>query len=93
MATIKSTKNVSVRRNRNYSANFCWTADLNEAVLKFYNEARQTKTKGYMERLKNLWDDAYPKQDVNKRALRERAAFLIKKTVSEKTAAERNHQS
>ena len=84
MATIKSTKNVRVRRNRNYSANFCWTADLNEAVLKFCNEARQTKTKGYMERLKNLWDDAYPKQDVNKRALRERAAFLIKKTVSEK---------
>lgn len=84
MATSKSAKNVSVRRNRDYSAKFGWTPDLNAAVLKFYHEARETATRGYMELLKELWDSAYPMHtNINKRALRERAAFLVRKSLSD----------
>ena len=94
MSTFSATRNVSTRRNRNYANNFKWTDEFNGAVLKFYEEARSRNTKGYMNLLKELWDKAYPAlKNINKRALRERAAFLHRKLNSNTALPETANQA
>ena len=60
MATKASTKNISVRRNRDYSNVFKWTPTLNDEIYGFYVTAREDKSKGYMKRMKSLLDTKYP---------------------------------
>ena len=95
MSTHSATKYISVRRNRDYSTHFKWTGELNAAVLNFYTKARNENSKGYMSVLKQLWDSSYPNfTNVNKRTLRERAAFLLKKRSNVALSEQRtNHNS
>ena len=95
MSIHSAAKYISVRRNRDYSINFKWTGELNAAVLNFYTKARNENSKGYMTVLKQLWDSSYPNfTNVNKRTLRERAAFLLKKRSNVALSEQRtNHNS
>ena len=50
----------SYRRNRDYSKQFAWTYGLNEDLYKCYDKAMEDRRIGYMNRLKNYWDEMYP---------------------------------
>ena len=80
MATKESTKNVSVLRNRDYSKDFKWNPSLNKDVYDFYLKARETPQRGYMKRLKTLWDSKYPTYShLSEKHLREHACFIHSK--------------
>ena len=50
----------SYRRNRNYSKQFAWTHELNVDLCKCYRKAKEDPSIGYINRLKNYWDEIYP---------------------------------
>ena len=77
MATKLATKNVSVRRNRDYSIKFDWTENLNKDLYQLYKDARSAKQLGYMQRLKQLWDAKFPMHcHLKKKQLRQQATFV-----------------
>ena len=53
-------KSVSYRRNKDYSKQFNWTYELNEDLYRCYMEAREVPKKGYMARMKKMWDKLHP---------------------------------
>ena len=50
----------SYRRNRNYSKQFAWTHELNVDLYKCYRKAKEDPSIGYINRLKNYWNEIYP---------------------------------
>ena len=77
MATRSTTKNISIRKNRDYSKDFEWTADLKQDVYNCYLEAKRDPSKGYTKRLKALWDEKHPSYaHLNEKTLRQRATFV-----------------
>ena len=61
MATKQTTKNISYRKNsRDYSVSVTWTDEMNSDVHNFYVIAREDTSRGYLKRLKALWDEKYP---------------------------------
>ena len=44
-------------RNLNYNKQFVWTYELNEDLYKYYVKAQEDRRIGYMNRLKNYWDE------------------------------------
>ena len=92
MATKASTKNISVRRNRDYYNVFKWTPTLNDEIYGFYVTAREDKSKRYMKRMESLWDTKYPMfSHLSDRKLRERAVFVQTKRNS--TMADENNSA
>ena len=60
MATKSTIKNISVRKNRDYSKDFAWNEELNRNLYKFYLQARGNHgSDGYINQLKRLWDEEY----------------------------------
>ena len=59
-STTNSKKSVSYRRNRDYSKQFRWTYELNKDLFNCYTKAKEDPKKGYMKRMKTLWDDLHP---------------------------------
>ena len=59
MSTSKH-KSVSYRRNKDYSKQFNWTYELNVDLYKCYTQAREVPRKGYMARMKKMWDKLHP---------------------------------
>ena len=51
---------VSYRRNRDYSIQFKWTYELNQDLFRCFKDAKSDPHIGYMNRMKNLWDEIYP---------------------------------
>ena len=47
----------SYLRNLNYNKQFVWTYELNEYLYKYYVKAQEDRRIGYMNRLKNYWDE------------------------------------
>ena len=47
----------SYLRNLNYNKQFVWTYELNEDLYKYYVKAQEDRRIGYMNRLKNYWDE------------------------------------
>ena len=47
----------SYLRNLNYNKQFVWTYELNEDFYKYYVKAQEDRRIGYMNRLKNYWDE------------------------------------
>ena len=47
-------------RNRDYVNQFTWTYELNEDLYKCYVKAKEDRRIGYMNRLKNYWDEIHP---------------------------------
>ena len=88
MATRKTTRNISVRRKRDYSIKFEWSTELNNEVHRLYQEARCTSERGYMQRLKDSWDREYPMYaNINKKQLRQQATFVSSKIERSKLSA------
>ena len=81
MATKATTKNISFQRNRDYSVVFQWNSTLNDDVYKFYLQARENPQKGYMRRLKHLWDEKYPMFTHFRRNTYEKEQFSSKRNV------------
>ena len=80
MATRETTCNISVRRDRDYSNTFRWTQELNQDIFNFYSLARENPGKGYMKRMKDLWDKKYPLHNhLSAKHLRQQAVFVEKK--------------
>ena len=84
MATRQKTRNVSYRRNRDYTASFSWTHELNTDVLRCYTTAREDPKTGYMGRMKTLWDEMHPELNhFTTKQLRQQATFVEKKRATE----------
>ena len=81
MATKQTITNISYRKsNRNYSDSISWTEDMNNDVYNFYVEARKDPSRGYMKRLKTLWDESYPEfRHLTENHLRQKATHVEKK--------------
>ncbi len=80
MATKQKTRSVSYRRNRDYTESFSWTYELNTDVLQCYTKARGDPKIGYMERMKNYWDELHPELNhFTSKQLRQQATFVEKK--------------
>lgn len=55
-----TTKTISYRRNRDHKKQFNSTYELNNDLLDCYTKAREDPSKGYMKKIKNLWDTLRP---------------------------------
>ena len=60
MATKQKTISTSYCRNCDYSQHFEWTYELNYDVCKCYVNARNNPKIGYMNRMKEEWDNLHP---------------------------------
>ena len=82
MATQKKTKNVSYRKNRDYTSSFTWTYELNQDVYHCYTKAKENPAIGYTKRLKMLWDEKHPELNhFNEKQLRLQATRFEKRLV------------
>ena len=73
-----TTKSVSHRRNRDYKKQFNWTYVLNKDLFDCY--IQEDSNKGYMKRLKNLWDTLHTELNhFNKKYLRQQATYIQQK--------------
>ena len=81
MATKQTINNISFRKsNRNYSESISWTEEMNEVVYNFYVEARRNPSRGYMKRLKTLWDAKHPNYShFTENHLRQKATHVERK--------------
>ena len=72
----------SYRKNRDYTNDFNWTYELKTDAYRFYIEARNDKSIGYMKRLKNLWDKMRPEYNFSsEKNLRDQASRVHKNNV------------
>ena len=79
MSTSKH-KSVSYRRNRDYSKQFNWTYELNVDLYKCYTEARKVPKKGYMARMKKMWDKLHPELNhFTEKYLKQHATYIEKR--------------
>ena len=78
MATKERTKSVSYRRKRNYTSNFTWTCELSRDVLEYYNKARKHPSSGYMQRMKDCWNELHHEHShFNKQQLGQQATYVV----------------
>ena len=67
----------SVRRNRDYKKQFIWIYELNKDLFHCYTKVREDPSKGYMKRLKKLWDTLHPELNhFNEKYLRQQSAYI-----------------
>ena len=94
MATQKKTKNVSYRKNRDYTSSFTWTYELNQDVYHCYTKAKENPAVGYTKRLKKLWDEKHPELDTfNEKQLSLQAKRYEKKIVFDVVPEGRDQQT
>ena len=85
---------VSNRRDRDYSKQFKWTYELNEDLYNCYTKARENPKKGYMKRMKVLWDDLHPELSYfNGKYLRQQSTYIIQKGYILETRTENNEET
>ena len=78
----------SYRRNCDYSKQFTWTYELNEDLYKCFVKANEDRRIGYMNRLKNYWDEIHPQLSFfTSKNLRDQASRVEKR----KTATTRQN--
>ena len=72
-----TTKTVSYRRNRDHKNQFNWTYELNNDLLDCYTKAREDPSKGYMKKIKNLWDTLHPELNhFNENYLKQQTTYI-----------------
>ena len=75
-------KSVSYRRNRDYSKSFAWTYELNKDLYKCYVKAKEDPKIGYMNRLKEYWEEIHPElNNFSSKNLRDYVSSIIKRNV------------
>ena len=78
-SNTNTTTSVSYRRDRDYSKQFKWTLnkELNKDLCNCYTKARENPKKGYMKRMKVLWDDLHPELSYfNGKYLRQQSTYI-----------------
>ena len=74
-----------MRPNRDYTKHLTWTYEMNKNLYDIYNEAKQ-EGRGYMQRMKDIWDKTYPKHnDLTSKHLREQVMRVINKRLIRET--------
>ena len=74
-----------MRPNRDYTKHLTWTYEMNKNLYDIYNEAKR-EGKGYMRRVKDIWDKSYPKHnDLTSKHLREQIMRVINKCLIRET--------
>ena len=80
-------KSVSYRRNRDYSKSFAWTYDLNKDLYKCCVKAKEDPKIGYMNRLKEYWEEIHPELNYfSSKSLRDHVSSIIKRNVITETS-------
>ena len=80
-------KSVSYRRNRDYSKSFAWTYELNKDLYKCYVKAKEDPKIGYMNRLKEYWEEIHPELNYfSSKNLRDHVSSIIKCNVTMETS-------
>ena len=95
-SNTNTTTSVSYRRDRDYSKQFKWTLnkELNKDLYNCYTKARENPKKGYMKRMKVLWDDLHPELSYfNGKYLRQQSTYIIQKGYILETRTENNEET
>ena len=75
-----------LRPNRDYTKHMTWSYDLNRDIYNIYKEAIEPNQKGYMKRMKELWDKIHSKYNhLTEKHLREQALWVINKKLIKET--------
>ena len=87
MSTSKD-KPISYRRNRDYSK---LIYELNEDLHKCYTKAKEVSKKGYMARMKKMWDELHPELNYfTEKYLGQQATYIDKRGYLLQTANDTN---
>ena len=79
-------KSVSHRRNRDYNKSFAWAYELNKDLCKCYEKVKEDPEIGYMDRLKEYWEEIHPElNSFSLKNLRDYVSSIIKRNVYYKT--------
>ena len=80
-------KSVSYHRNRDYSKSFAWTYELNKDLYKCYVKAKEDPKIGYMNWLKEYWEEIHPELNCfSSKNLRDHVSSIIKDNVIMETS-------
>ena len=80
-------KSVSYRRNRDYSKSFALTYELNKDLYKCHVKAKEDPKIGYMNRLKEYWEEIHPELNYfSSKNLRDHVSSIIKRNVIMETS-------
>ena len=89
-----TTTSVSYRRDRDYSKQFKWTYELNKDLYNCYTKARENPKKGYMKRMKVLWDDLHPELSYfNGKYLRQQSTYITQRGYILETRRENDQET
>ena len=80
-------KSVSYRQNQDYSKSFAQTYELNKDLYKSYVKAKEDPKIGYMNRLKEYWEEIHPELNYfSSKNLRDHVSSIIKRNVIMETS-------
>ena len=84
---------ISYRRNRDYTKSFKWTYELDKDLYQCYIKAKSDPRIGYMNRLKQYWDEKHPELNTfSSKNLRDHVSSIIKRKVVMETDFNIEHQ-
>ena len=84
---------ISYRRNRDYTKSFKWTYELDKDLYQCYIKAKSKPRIGYMNRLKQYWDEKHPELNTfSSKNLRDHVSSIIKRKVVMETDFNIEHQ-
>ena len=84
---------ISYRRNRDYTKSFKWTYELDKELYQCYIKAKSDPRIGYMNRLKQYWDEKHPELNTfSSKNLRDHVSSIIKRKVIMETDFNIEHQ-
>ena len=93
-SNTNTTTSVSYRRDRDYSKQFKWTYELNKDLYNCYTKARENPKKGYMKRMKVLWDGLHPEISYfNGKYLRQQSVYITQRGYILETQAENDEET
>ena len=95
-SNTNTTTSVSYRRDRDYSKQFKWTLnkELNKDLCNCYTKARENPKKGYMKRMKVLWDDLHPELSYfNGKYLRQQSTYVTQRGYILETQTENEEET
>ena len=84
---------ISYRRNRDYTKSFKWTYELDKDLYQCCIKAKSDPRIGYMNRLKQYWDEKHPELNTfSSKNLRDHVSSIIKRKVIMETDFNIEHQ-
>ena len=82
------------RQRLHLNGQFKWTYELNKDFYNCYAKARKNPKKGYMIRMKNLWDDLHPELSYfNGKYLRQQSTYITQRGYNLETRTENDEET